>query len=111
MKDKIVEMHTTARQRAEESMLQSKAELMAQSIDSRTIDQVKEQLSLLAQFKESFVKVRNGIDGKGEETFDQNMNELLSELPFMKKRRIICDGVESEISNLGDTPTTKSNNK
>jgi hypothetical protein len=112
VKDKIVEMHTTGHQRAEESMLlQSKAELMAQSMDSGTIDQVKEQLTLLAQFKESFVKVRNGIDRKGEETFDQNVNELLSELPFMKKRRIICDGVESEISNLGDTPTTKSNNK
>jgi hypothetical protein len=48
VKDKIVEMHMTGRQRAEESMLQSKAELMAQSIDWGTIDQVKEQLTLLS---------------------------------------------------------------
>ncbi len=109
--NKIVKMHTTGHQRAEKSVLQSKAELMTQSIDSGTIDQVKEQLTLLSQFKESFIKIRNGIDRKGEETFDQNVNDLLSELPFMKKRHIIGDGVESKISNLTDTRTTKSNNK
>jgi hypothetical protein len=107
--DKIVELHTTGRQKAEESMLKSKAQLMAQSIDSGTIEQVKEQLSLLSQFKESFVKVRNGIDGKGEEDFDHNVNDLLGELPFMKKRRRIIDGPGSEISNLGDTPATLNN--
>ena len=72
-------------------MLNTKAQLMAQSIDSGTIEQVKEQLSLLSQFKESFVKVRNGIDGKGEEDFDNNVNDLLGELPFMKKRRRTID--------------------
>lgn len=72
-------------------MLKTKAQLMAQSIDSGTIEQVKEQLSLLSQFKESFVKVRNGIDGKGEEDFDNNVNDLLGELPFMKKRRTTID--------------------
>ena len=91
-------------------MLKTKAEFMAQSIVSGTIEQVKEQLSLLSQFKDSFVKVRNGIDGKGEEEFDNNVSDLLGELPCMKKRRtMICDGPSSEISNLGDTPTTKSN--
>jgi hypothetical protein len=82
---------------------------MAQSIDSGTIDQVKEQLSLLAQFKESFVNVRNGINGKGEEEFDNNVNDLLGELPFMKKRRAMIgdgDGPGSEVSDL-----TLSNNK
>jgi hypothetical protein len=29
------------------------------------------QLALLSQFKESFVKVQNRIDGKGEDDFDQ----------------------------------------
>ena len=108
-KDKIVELHTTGRQKAEESMMTSKAQLMAQSIDSGTIDQVKEQLSLLAQFKESFVNVRNGINGKGEEEFDNNVNDLLGELPFMKKRRAMIgdgDGPGSEVSDL-----TLSNNK
>ncbi len=46
-KDKIVELHTTGCQKAEESMLKTKADLTAQSIDSGTIEQVKEQLSLL----------------------------------------------------------------
>ena len=108
-KDKIVELHTTGRQKAEESMMTSKAQLMAQSIDSGTIDQVKEQLSLLAQFKESFVNVRNGINGKGEEEFDNNVNDLLGELPFMKKRRAMIgdgDGPGSEVSDL-----TLTNNK
>jgi hypothetical protein len=50
-------------------MLESKAQLMAQTIDSGTIDQVKEQLALLSQFKDSFVKVQNRIDGKGEDDF------------------------------------------
>jgi len=65
---------------------------------------------LLSQFKDSFVKVRNSIDGKGEEEFDNNVNDLLGELPFMKKRcTMICDGPGSEVSNLGDTPTTLTN--
>ena len=71
---------------------------------------MKMQLSLLSQFKDSFVKVQNGINVKGEEEFDNNVNDLLGELPFMKKRRMmICDGRGSDVSNLGDTPTTKSN--
>ena len=41
-KDKIVELHMTGHQQAEESMLKTKAELMVQSIDSGMIEQVKE---------------------------------------------------------------------
>jgi hypothetical protein len=108
--DRILEHHATGRQRAEESMLESKAQLMAQTIDSGTIDQVKEQLALLSQFKDSFVKVQNRIDGKGEDDFDQTAHDLLSELPFMKKRRILGADTNSEITNLNDTQTTKSNN-
>ena len=91
-------------------MLESKAQLMAQTIDSGTIDQVKEQLALLSQFKDSFVKVQNRIDGKGEDDFDQTAHDLLSELPFMKKRRILGADTNSEITNLNDSQTTKSNN-
>jgi len=81
-------------------MLESKAQLMAQTIDSGTIDQVEKQLALLSQFKESFVKVQNRIDGKGEDDFDQTAHELLLELPFMKKCCIDGAGTNSEISNL-----------
>ncbi len=90
-------------------MLESKAKLMAQTIDSGTINQVKEQLALLSQFKESFIKVQNRLDGKGEDEFDQTAHDLLSELPFMKKQRILCAGTNSEICNLADSQTSKSN--
>jgi hypothetical protein len=77
------------RQRVEMSMMTSKAQLMAQTVDSGAIDQVKEQLSLLAQFKESFVRVQDRLTGgKGEDDYDQTAHDLLSELPFMKKRRL-----------------------
>jgi hypothetical protein len=109
-RDRILEHHAMGRQRAEQSMLESKAQLMAQTIDSGTIDQVKEQLALLSQFKDSFIKVQNRIDGKGEDDFDQTAHDLLSELPFMKKWRILGADTNSEITNLNDSQTTKSNN-
>jgi hypothetical protein len=108
-RDRILEHHTTGRQRAEQSMLESKAQLMAQTINSGAIDQVKEQLALLSQFKDSFIKVQNRIDGKGEDDVDQTAHDLLSELPFMKKRRILGADTNSEITNLNDSQTTKSN--
>ena len=86
-RDKIVENHGTLRQRAEDSMLQSKAQLMEQTIDLGTIDQVKEQLTLLSQFKDSYINVQNRINGQGSEDYDQTAHDLLSELPFMKKHR------------------------
>ena len=84
---------------------------MAQTINSGTIDQVKEQLALLSQFKDSFVKVQNCIDGKGEDDFDQTAHDLLSELPFMKKRRILGADTNSEKDNLNDSQTTTKSNK
>jgi hypothetical protein len=110
-RDRIVKHHATGRQRAEQSMLESKAQLMAQTIDFGTIDQVKEQLALLLQFKDSFVKVQNRIDGKGEDDFDQTAHDLLSELPFMKKRRILGAETNSVKDNLNDYQTKKSNYK
>ncbi len=86
-RDRIVENYGTERQRAEDSMVSSKAQLMAQTIDSGAIDQVKEQLTLLAQFKDSYVSVQNRIHGgQGQADFDQTAHDLLSELPFLKKR-------------------------
>jgi len=102
-RDRILEHNAIGRQRAEESMLESKVQLMAQTIDSGTIDQVKEQLALLSQFKDSCVKVQNHIDSKGEDDFDQTAHDLLSELPFMKKRRILGAGTNSEITNTHST--------
>ena len=84
--------------------------VMAQTVDSGTIDQVKEQLSLLSQFKDSYVKVQNRIHhGQGEDDFDQTAHDLLSELPFLKKRRVGGNGSTSEISNRVDSPMTNGN--
>ena len=84
-RDRIIENYGTERQRAKDSMVSSKVQLMAQTIDSGTIDQVKEQLTLLAQFKDSYVSVQNRIhEGQGQADFDQTAHDLLSELPFLK---------------------------
>jgi hypothetical protein len=89
-------------------MLASKAQLMAQTINSGTIDQVKEQLALLSQFKDSYVKVQNHIHQQGEADYDQTAHDLLSELSFMKKRRI-RGGPSSKVSSLTNSPMTNGN--
>ncbi len=110
-RDKIVELHGSNCQRSEDSMLASKAKLMAQTVDSGTIDQVKEQLSLLSQFKDSYVKVQNCIHGQGEDDFDQETaHDLLLELPFLKKRRVGGNGsISGSSNNLADSPMTNGN--
>jgi hypothetical protein len=70
---------------------------MAQTIDSAAIDQVKEQLSLLVQFKELYIRVQDRVTGgNGEDDYDQTAHDLLSELPFLKKRRL--DGTSDTLS-------------
>ena len=97
---------TTVTATATTMAMKTKA-VMAQTVDSGTIDQVKEQLSLLSQFKDSYVKVQNRIHhGQGEDDFDQTAHELLSELPFLKKRRVGGNGPTSGISNSVDSPMT-----
>ena len=86
--ERIVANHSTERQCAEDSMIVSKAQLMAQTIDSGTIDKVKEQLLLLAQFKDLYVNVQNHVCGQDEADYDQTAHDLLSELHFMKKCRM-----------------------
>ena len=109
-RDKINDVHGSNRQLAEESMLALKAQLMAQTVDSGTIDQVKEQLSLLAQFKDSYVKVQNRINGQGEEDYDQTAHDLLSELPFLKRRRVDGNGsIIATSSSVVDSPMTNGN--
>jgi hypothetical protein len=99
---------TTVTATATTMAMKTKA-VMAQTVDSGTIDQVKEQLSLLSQFKDSYVKVQNRIHGQGEDDFDQTAHDLHSELPFLKKRRVGGNGSTSEISNLVDSPMTNGN--
>jgi hypothetical protein len=58
---------------------------------------VKEQLSLLTQFKDSYIRVQDRArGGKGEDDYDQTAHDLLSELPFLKKRRV--DGNSDNLS-------------
>jgi hypothetical protein len=58
-RNRILENHGTVHQRAEQSMMSSKAQLMAQTIDSGVINQVKEQMMLLQQFKDLFNNVQD----------------------------------------------------
>ena len=58
---------------------------------------MKEQLSLLAQFKDSYIRVKDrATGGKGKDDYDQTAHDLLSELPFLKKRRL--DGNSDTLS-------------
>jgi hypothetical protein len=96
-RDRIVKNHGSERQRVETLMMNSKAVLMAQTINSGAIDQVKEQLSLLVQFKESYICVQDSATGgKGEDDYDQTAHDLLLELPFLKKRQV--DGNSDTLS-------------
>ncbi len=98
--ERIVANHSTEHQLVEDSMIVSKAQLMAQTIDSGTIDQVKEQL-LLAQFKDLYVNVQNRVHGQGEADYDRTAHDLLSELPFMKKHRMNggpCSDISGDLS-------------
>jgi hypothetical protein len=88
-RDRIVENHGSERQHMESSMMNSKAQSMAQTIDSGVIDHVMEQLLLLAQFKEAYICVQDRVTGgKREDEYDQTAHDLLSEMPFLKKRRL-----------------------
>jgi hypothetical protein len=88
-RDGIIKNHGSERQCVESSMMNSKAQLMAQTIDSGAIDHVKEQLSLLAQFKESYIRVQDRVTGgQGEDDYDQTAHDLLLKLPFLTKRRL-----------------------
>ena len=49
-------------------MLKSNSQLMAQTFDLGAIDQVNEQLSLLAQFKDSYIRVQDRVIGGEERT-------------------------------------------
>ena len=109
-RERILVNHGTEHQRGEDSMLASKAQLMAQTIDSGTIDQVKEQLLLLGQFEDSYVNVQNRIRGQGKADYDQTAHDLLSELPFMKKHRMHTSRHSSDLSNAGDLLMTNGNN-
>ncbi len=70
-------------------MMSSKAQLMARTVDSGIIDQVKEQMMLLQQFKDLFINVQDRVNpGRGQMDFDQTAHDLLCELPFIKKRHL-----------------------
>jgi hypothetical protein len=107
-RDRIVAYHGTERQRAEDLMMASKAQLMAQTIGSGMINQVKEQLALLVQFKELYVNVQDRIHGQGQADFDQTVHDLLSEIPFLKKRRL-HGAASSNLLNASDSTMNNRN--
>ena len=50
-----------------------------------------EQLTLPAQFKDSFIRVQDFVmGGRGEDDYDQMVHDLLSELPFFEEVLTRC---------------------
>ena len=66
-------------------MISAKTALMEQALVSGAVEQAKEQLNLLKEFKSSFDNVSTQGDAASE--YDKAAHELLMQLPCMKKRR------------------------
>ena len=79
------EATTSNRVKQEERMISAKTALMEQALVSGAVEQAKEQLNLLKEFKSSFDNVSAQGDAASE--YDKAAHELLMQLPCMKKRR------------------------
>lgn len=72
----------------EESMMKTKATLMAQNIELQETEAIEKQLNLMDKFKSSFVNVHGRqSEEEGVHEYDTAVVDLLNELPFMKKRK------------------------
>jgi hypothetical protein len=82
---KELEAATTNRTKQEERMMSAKTALMKQALVSGVVEQAKEQLNLLKEFKSSF----DNVSSQGDATldYDKAVHDLLMQLPCMKKRR------------------------
>ena len=79
------EAATTNRAKQEDRMMSAKTALMEQALVSGVVEQAKEQLNLLKEFKSSFDNVSSQGDAASD--YDKAAHDLLMQLPCMKKRR------------------------
>ena len=79
-----MEAATTNRAQQEERMMSAKTALMEQALVSGVVEQAKEQLNLLKEFKSSFDNVSSQGDAASD--YDKAVHDLLMQLPCMKKR-------------------------
>ena len=80
----------------EERLILAKIALMEQALVSGDVEQAKEQLNLLKEFKSSF----DNVSAQGDEAseYDKAVHELLMQLPCMKKRCADCGDSNSNAS-------------
>ncbi len=76
-------MATSKRGKIEEKQQEAKTALMEQALIMGKVEEVKEQLHLLKEFKQ----LMDNVEDKGNEVskFDKVANELLNQLPFMQQ--------------------------
>ncbi len=84
----------TKKGQIEESIMSTKAALMEQTKELQDIQGVKEQLMMMEKFKSSFVNLHNK-SGDGDAEYDETVCDLLYQLPIVKKRKAMADGVRS----------------
>ncbi len=85
MQAKENEMATSKRGKIDEKQQEAKTALMEQALSMGKVEEVKEQLHLLKEFKESITNVEE--HGEDASEFDKAANELIGQLPFMQQRR------------------------
>ena len=78
-------MATSTRGKIDEKQQEAKTALMEQALSMGKVEEVKEQLHLLKEFKESITNVEE--HGEDASEFDKAANELIGQLPFMQQRR------------------------
>ena len=86
MQAKEIEMANSKRGKIDEKQQEAKTALMEQALSMGKVEEVKEQLHLLKEFKESITNVEE--NGEDASEFDKAANELIGQLPFMQQRRL-----------------------
>ena len=76
---------TTKRGKIKENQQEAKVTLMEQALNMGKVEEVKEQLHLMKEFKESMDNIEANGDAASE--FDKAAYELLLQLPFMQQRQ------------------------
>lgn len=95
----------TVRGQAEESMLTTKAILMKKTIELQETEAIREQLNLVERFKDSFVNMNDST------AYDSAVNDMLHELPFLKKRKMTTVTTETTTNANDSTTDTLNSNR
>jgi hypothetical protein len=79
------EIATSENGKIDEMQQEAKAALMQQAVTMGKVEEVKQQLHLIKEFKDSMDNVE--VNGDNASEFDKATAELLGQLPFIQSRR------------------------